>query len=361
VNKPSDPQDSSAPDAPARVHTLVRAPLPHDTLGRPMHDLRISVMDRCNFRCPYCMPKEQFHEHYRFLRSDERMSFAEIVRLARLFVGLGVRKLRLTGGEPLLRANLAELVGDLTTLPGVEDVAITTNGVLLERHAEELAANGLKRATVSLDTLDPALFRRMSGGFDGLEAVLSGIRAAQAAGLVPIKVNAVVQRGVNDTGVLELVEHFRGSGVIVRFIEYMDVGNRNHWRAQAVVPSKELHARIHARWPLVPRERNYRGEVAERYAFADGAGEIGFISSVTQPFCGACSRARLSSEGAFYTCLFAQHGLDLLAPLRAGADDETLTGLITRGWQVRADRYSEQRGLLNDSSGRKIEMYYIGG
>jgi cyclic pyranopterin phosphate synthase len=356
-----NPTDQLPATEPGTVRVLPRALLPRDTLGRPLHDLRISVMDRCNFRCPYCMPKEQFHEHYRFLRSDERLSFAEIVRLARLFVALGVKKLRLTGGEPLLRANLPELVGDLTMLPGVEDVAITTNGVLLARHAQELAANGLQRATVSLDTLDPALFRKMSGGFDGLESVLAGIRAAQAAALVPVKVNAVVQRDVNEQGVLELVEHFRGSGVIVRFIEYMDVGNRNHWQRAAVVPSRELHARIHARWPLVALEQNYRGEVASRYGFADGAGEIGFISSVTQPFCGSCSRARLSSEGTFYTCLFANHGLDLRAPLRQGADDAALTALIRDNWLARRDRYSEERERSPGKHERKIEMYYIGG
>jgi GTP 3',8-cyclase len=333
---------------------------PHDTLGRPLHDLRISVMDRCNFRCPYCMPKEEFHEHYRFLRSDERLSFPEIVRLARVFVTLGVRKLRLTGGEPLLRANLAELIGDLTTLPGVEDVALTTNGVLLARHAEELSANGLQRVTVSVDSVDREVFRRMSGGFDGLEAVLEGIRAAQAAGLNPIKVNCVVQRGVNDHTVLDLVQHFRGSGVIVRLIEYMDVGNRNHWSREAVVPSRELRDRIDARWPLEAVAENYRGEVARRHRFKDGGGEIGFISSVTQPFCGACSRARLSSEGVFYTCLFATEGLDLRPGLRAGADDGALRELIRARWVVRDDRYSERRDL-NQQARKKIEMYYIGG
>src|SRR5947209_14481850 len=275
-------------------------PAPRDTFARPMRDLRISVMDRCNFRCPYCMPRETYHEKYRFLGSHERLSFDEIVRLARLFVQLGVRKLRLTGGEPLLRANLADLIGDLTANPGVEDVALTTNGVLLAKRAAELKAAGLKRINVSLDSLDAEIFARLSGGFGGLEDVLDGIEHARRAGLEPIKINAVIQRGVNDHTALELVKHFRGTGVIVRFIEYMDVGNRNHWRQELVVPSKELVARISEHWPLRPLEREYRGEVAERYAFADGQGEVGFISSVTQPFCGDCSRARLSSDGVIY-------------------------------------------------------------
>src|SRR5215469_11309787 len=283
--------------APEVIVPLTRRPAPRDTRARPMRDLRISVMDRCNFRCPYCMPRETYHEKYRFLGSHERLSFDEIVRLARLFVQLGVRKLRLTGGEPLLRANLTDLIGDLTTIPGVDDVALTTNGVLLGKYASELKAAGLKRITVSLDSLDPEVFARMSGGFGSPAEVLDGIEHARRAGLEPIKINAVVQRGVNDHTVLELVERFRGTGVIVRFIEYMDVGNRNDWRQELVVPSKELMARIAARWPLEPLEREYRGEVAQRYAFADGGGEVGFISSVTQPFCGDCSRARLSSDG----------------------------------------------------------------
>src|SRR5688572_26925027 len=262
--------------------TTMRAP--RDTLARPLHDLRISVMDRCNFRCPYCMPREKFHESYRFMKSSERLSFEEIVRLARVFVQLGVRKLRLTGGEPLLRANLADLVGDLTSIPGIEDVALTTNGMLLAKYATELKAAGLNRITVSLDSLDPEVFARMSGGFGGLAEVLTGIEHARLAGLEPIKINAVIERGVNDEGALDLVEHFRGTGIIVRFIEYMDVGNRNDWRRDLVVPSRELAARIAARWPIVPLEPNYHGEVAERYAFADGRGEVGFISSVTQPF-----------------------------------------------------------------------------
>jgi cyclic pyranopterin phosphate synthase len=336
---------------------------PRDRLQRPMQDLRISVMDRCNFRCPYCMPRDTFHDQYRFLNSRERLSFDEIVRLARLFVRLGVRKLRLTGGEPLLRANLADLIGDLTSLPGVEDVALTTNGVLLAQHAAELKAAGLKRITVSLDSLDPEVFKRMSGGLGGVEDVLSGIEQAIRAGLAPIKINAVVQRGVNEQGVLDLVERFRGTGVIVRFIEYMDVGNRNDWQPALVVPSKELLEQIGARWPLEPREQQYRGEVAKRYAFSDGQGEIGFISSVTQPFCGSCSRARLSSDGVLYTCLFATQGTGLRDALRGGATEESLLELIRNVWLGRTDRYSEQRAELRKASddSPKIEMYYIGG
>jgi cyclic pyranopterin phosphate synthase len=334
---------------------------PRDTLGRPLHDLRISVMDRCNFRCPYCMPKETFHEHYRFLKSSERLSFEEIARLTRLFVDLGVKKVRLTGGEPLLRPNLGELVGELSAIEGVQDIALTTNAVLLAQHAAQLKANGLNRITVSLDSLDPEVFRQMSGGFGERDRVHEGIQAAVDAGLAPVKINAVIQRGVNDHMALELVERFRTSPIVVRFIEYMDVGNRNHWSLDRVVPSRELMERIHARWPLHAVEENYRGEVAERYAFDDGAGEIGFISSVTNPFCGACSRARLSSEGVFYTCLFATQGTDLRAPLRNGASDDELRNLIAGTWLQRSDRYSEQRAGLGEQPLRKIEMYYIGG
>jgi cyclic pyranopterin phosphate synthase len=345
------------------IHDIRGPQNPLDRLGRPLHDLRISVMDRCNFRCPYCMPKEQFHEHYRFLKSQERLSFEEIVRLARLFANLGVRKLRLTGGEPLLRTNLADLIGDLTDVPGIEDIALTTNGVLLGQHAVDLHANGLRRVTVSLDTLDKSIFTHMSGGFGALDQVLSGIAAAITAGLTPVKINTVIERGVNDHTVLDLVERFRGSPVIVRFIEFMDVGNRNNWRPEMVVPSRELAARIHARWPMQPISQNYRGEVAQRWRFDDGGGEVGFISSVSQPFCGACSRARLSSEGKFYTCLFATQGLDLRAPLRAGAADADILQLIRGVWSGRTDRYSELREELRRAApdSKKIEMNYIGG
>ncbi len=346
-----------------QVVPIARARGPRDTLGRPLHDLRISVMDRCNFRCPYCMPRDTFHDSYRFMKSAERLSHEEIVRLARLFVSLGVQKIRITGGEPLLRANLADLVGDLTALPGEPDIALTTNGVLLAKYASELKASGLARVTVSLDSLDPEIFRHLCGGFDELATVLDGIGHAQRAGLTPLKINTVIQRGVNDAGALDLAARFRGTGIVVRFIEYMDVGNRNQWQPGLVVPSAELHARIHARWPLAPLDRNYVGEVAQRYAYADGQGEIGFISSISQPFCGDCSRARLSSDGVLYTCLFATHGLDLRAPLRAGADDEELLAMIRGRWTARVDRYSELRATLRASAAQepKIEMNYIGG
>ncbi len=349
----------------SNVHVIHGKQNPRDQRGRPLHDLRISVMDRCNFRCPYCMPKEKFHEHYQFLKSQERLSFDEIVRLARLFAELGARKLRLTGGEPLLRTNLADLVGDLSAIPEIEDIALTTNGVLLARHAVDLQANGLNRVTVSLDTLDREIFARMSGGFAVLDQVLQGIDTAISAGLSPIKINTVVERGVNDHTVLDLVERFRGRPVIVRFIEFMDVGNRNDWRSDLVVPSRELAARIAERWPMHPVSENYRGEVAQRWRFDDGGGEIGFISSVTQPFCGGCTRARLSSEGKFYTCLFATHGLDLRAAMRGGASDPEILELIRGTWRGRSDRYSELRkDLRQDRKGsaeKKIEMYYIGG
>jgi cyclic pyranopterin phosphate synthase len=291
------------------------------------------------------------------------LSFEEITRLTRLFVDMGVQKVRLTGGEPLLRSNLSDLIGDLTAIEGVQDVALTTNGVLLAQHAVELKANGLNRITVSLDTLDPAIFKQMSGGMGDLDRVLDGVRAAQEAGLAPIKINSVIERGLNDHTALDLVERFRGTGVIVRFIEYMDVGNRNHWSLERVVPSRELVARIGQRWPLHPVDPNYRGEVAERYAFEDGLGEVGFISSITNPFCGDCTRARLSSEGVFYTCLFARTGVDLRAPMREGATDAELSQLISNTWLKRGDRYSEIRSSLKSGEQplRKIEMYYIGG
>ncbi len=347
-DRPSQPIPIAAPKAAA------------DARGRPLSDLRISVTDRCNFRCPYCMPRETFGEHYRFLAPAERLTFDEIGRLARRFAALGVKKIRLTGGEPLLRAGLAELVGELSAIDGIGDLAMTTNGVLLAQHAAPLAAHGLKRVTVSLDSLDPATFRRLSGGFDGLERVLDGIRAAQEAGLAPVKVNAVIQRGVNDDQALAMAEHFRGTGIVLRFIEYMDAGNRNDWQPALVVPSREIRDFIATRHPLTPVAGGYRGEVAERYAYADGAGEIGFISSVSQPFCGDCTRARLSSEGQFYTCLFATEGTDLRARLRDGTSDEELSALIRSVWRRREDRYSEIRREVAVPL-RKIEMYYIGG
>ncbi len=331
-----------------------------DRRARPLRDLRISVMDRCNFRCPYCMPEDKYHKDFEFLSSHERLSFDEIVRLARIFARLGVRKLRITGGEPLLRPALPDLVGDLSRIPGIDDVALTTNGILLAQHAAALKAAGLARVTVSLDSLDEQVFRAMSGGRGTPGRVLEGIREAAAAGLAPIKVNVVVKRGVNEHTVLDLVEHFRGTGVIVRCIEYMDVGTINHWRVDETVPSRELLGMLQARWPMVATQPNYHGEVAERYVFADGAGEVGFISSVSEPFCGSCTRARLSSDGQLFTCLFAATGTDLRGPLRAGADDDQLACVIDSVWRDREDRYSELRAAQS-GAGDRVEMYYIGG
>ena len=336
---------------------------PVDRFDRSLRDLRISVTDRCNFRCTYCMPEEKYHRHFKFLTTDERLSFEEILRLTRLFAATGVRKLRITGGEPLLRPALGDLIGDLRELPGIEEIALTTNGILLSQHAAGLKAAGLDRVTVSLDAIDKKIFREMSGGRGGLSRVFDGVNAALEAGLTPVKINAVVQRGVNDHAVPELLERFRGTGVIVRLIEYMDVGNINHWREIDTVPSSELRARIGERWPLRAERSNYDGEVATRYVYEDGAGEVGFISSVTEPFCGTCHRARLSSDGQLFTCLFAAAGTDLRQPMRDGASDEELAGIIHKVWTRRADRYSEMRAQLisNGREIQKMEMYYIGG
>ena len=334
---------------------------PHDLRGRTLTDLRISVIDRCNFRCPYCMPEDEYPRDHEFLSKADRLRFEEIERLAHIFVGLGVRKLRLTGGEPLLRRDLPELVRQLAAIPGAADLAMTTNGSLLAEKADALRAAGLNRITLSLDTLDPQIFRTMSGGRGDVDQVLAAIAAAERAGFASLKINAVVMRGVNDAHVQDLVEHFRGSGHIVRFIEYMDVGTCNDWQRELVVPSAELRERIGARWPLVALEANYGGEVAQRYAFADGGGEIGFISSVSEPFCGDCSRARLSADGRLYTCLFARAGHDLRGPMRAGASDDDLAGLIRAVWESRDDRYSELRSESRAADRSRVEMYEIGG
>jgi cyclic pyranopterin phosphate synthase len=340
---------------------LVLKTPPRDLRARALTDLRISVIDRCNFRCPYCMPEDEYPRDHEFLSKADRLRFEEIERLARIFVGLGVRKLRLTGGEPLLRRDLPELVRQLAAIPGAADLAMTTNGSLLAEKVEALRAAGLSRITLSLDTLDANTFRAMSGGRGDVDTVLAAIVAAERAGFAPLKINAVVMRGVNDTGVLDLVEHFRGSGHIVRFIEYMDVGTCNDWQRDLVVPSAELRARIDARWPLAALEANYGGEVAQRYAFADGGGEVGFISSVSEPFCGDCTRARLSADGRLYTCLFARSGHDLRGPMRAGASNDDLSGLIRAVWEARDDRYSELRNELRVTDRKRVEMYEIGG
>jgi len=342
---------------PHRLDTVA----PRDRRGRALHDLRISVIDRCNFRCPYCMPEDQYPRDHEFLSKAQRLRFEEIQRLATVFAGLGVRKLRLTGGEPLLRRELPVLVRELAAVAGIEDIALTTNGSLLAAQAEALRAAGLTRITLSLDTLDPATFRAMSGGRGEVADVLAAIAAAEAAGFGALKINVVVMRGTNDRHVLDLLAHFRGSGHVVRFIEYMDVGTCNDWRRDEVVPSAELRARIAARWPLVELAPNYGGEVARRWAFADGGGEIGFISSVTAPFCGDCTRARLSADGKLYTCLFANAGHDLRGPLRAGASDAELAGLIGAVWNARDDRYSEIRSAMPPAPREHVEMYSIGG
>jgi len=333
------------------------AVLPRDTLGRALHDLRVSVIETCNYRCPYCMPEGQTPEETALDRAS-RLDFDEIETAVRAFVRLGVSKLRLTGGEPLLRKDLPVLVARLAGISGVEDLALTTNASLLARQAQALRDAGLHRLTISLDALDPALFRALSGGRGEVGDVLAGIAAAEDAGFGPLKINCVVQRGVNDGEVLALVGHFRGTGHVLRFIEYMDVGNSNGWRRERVLGSAELRDRIAARWPLRALTPAYRGEVASRYVLEDGSGEIGFVSSVTEPFCGDCHRARLSADGQLFTCLFAGRGHPLRA--RIGEGEQALAAHIAGIWNVRADRYSELRA--GDGRDRKkIEMYYIGG
>ena len=332
---------------------------PTDTLGRPLHDLRISVTDRCNFRCSYCMPKEVFGRGHTFLPRHDVLTFEEIVRIAGVFAGLGVRKVRLTGGEPTLRRDLPSLVGQLAAIPGIE-IALTTNGSLLADLARPLAAAGLGRVTVSLDALDDTVFRAMNDVDFPVARVLAGIDAAVAAGLGPVKVNMVVKRGVNEHEVLPLARHFRGTGILVRFIEFMDVGATNGWRIDDVVPAAEIVRAIGAELPLEPVDPAYRGEVAGRHRYRDGSGEIGVISSVTRPFCGDCTRARLSADGSVYTCLFAAKGHDLRALLRAGANDGELRQAVEGIWSRRADRYSEIRSAA--TVGRdKVEMSFIGG
>jgi cyclic pyranopterin phosphate synthase len=331
---------------------------PRDQLGRHARDLRISVTDRCNFRCTYCMPKTVFGRDYPFLPRTDLLSFEEITRIARVAVANGVSKIRITGGEPLLRKGIEHLLEQLAKLP--VELTLTTNGVLLPQKAKSLRDAGLQRVTVSLDAMDDAVFRRINDADTSVAQVLDGIAAAEAAGLAPIKVNCVVQRGSNDDQILPLVRHFRGSGHILRFIEYMDVGTSNGWRLDDVVSARQILDRIHVEFPLETLDAQYPGEVAERWRFVDGQGEIGVIASVTQAFCRSCTRLRLSTEGKLYTCLFATRGHDLRALLRDGADDATLAQTLAGVWQARDDRYSELR-----QSGitplRKIEMSYIGG
>jgi cyclic pyranopterin phosphate synthase len=345
------------------THTIAR-----DRLGRQLRELRISVTDRCNFRCGYCMPEDSFRDETHFLPHAEILTFEEIVRLARVFVAdLGVHKLRLTGGEPLLRRELPKLVGFLAELRGVSDLALTTNGYLLADHARALHAAGLQRITVSLDSLEPEVFARMSGSSDAkanarLARVLAGIDAAIEAGFAQLKLNCVVIAGQNEDSLLALAERFRGTPHIVRFIEYMDVGTQNHWSGGEVVSAAEIVARIGARWPLEALPARHRGEVAQRFRYRDGRGEIGVIASVSQPFCGDCQRARLSADGRLLTCLFATEGCDLKQPLRAGESDAELSARLRAVWAARTDRYSELR--LPPSAARprrRLEMYQVGG
>ena len=359
------------PDArPVPLPSHTEAPQGHlqDRRGRPMRDLRISLTDRCNFRCSYCMPREVFDRDYPYLPHSELLSFEEITRLARQFVAHGVRKIRLTGGEPLLRKDVEVLIGQLARLRTTEgtpvELTLTTNGSLLARKAQALREAGLHRLTVSLDGLDDAVFRRMNDVDFPVSEVLAGIEAARAAGFGPVKVNMVVKRGSNEDQILPMARHFKGSGQVLRFIEYMDVGATNGWRMDEVLPSHEVIERISREMPLAPLAASAPGETAQRWAFADGSGEIGVISSVTQAFCGDCNRARLSTEGRLYLCLFAGQGHDLRALLRGGASDEQLATAIAQVWRGRDDRYSELRGAhaaMPEAGRRRVEMSYIGG
>lgn len=336
-----------------------------DGLQRPLRDLRISVTDRCNLRCTYCMPREIFDDNHEFLPRAELLTFEEIERLAGLSVRLGVRKIRLTGGEPLLRRGIEQLIERLARIETMEgkplEIALTTNAVLLARKARTLKDAGLSRVTVSLDGLSDVTFKRMSGTDVNVATVLNGIDAAQAAGFGPIKVNMVVKRGMNEHEILPMAEHFRHSNVVLRFIEFMDVGCTNDWKMEEVVPAREIIDRISARYPLEQTDPNYNGEVAERWRYADGGGEIGVIASVTRAFCHECSRARISTDGKLYTCLFANEGLDLREPLRSGESDRVISNLIADRWQRRDDRYSQLRHMETARVQNKIEMSYIGG
>ena len=362
---------SRVPLVPARLSAPTG--LLSDTLGRPLRDLRISVTDRCNFRCNYCMPSEIFDKDYAFLPQSSLLSFEEITRLAKIFVAHGVEKIRLTGGEPLLRKNLEVLIGMLAKLQTPEgrplDITLTTNGSLLARKAQSLKDAGLRRVTVSLDALDDAIFRSMNDVDFQVAEVLKGIDVAQKVGLAPVKINMVVKRGTNDDQILPLARHFRHSGAILRFIEYMDVGATNGWRMDEVLPSAQVIERLQAEFPLAAIDPNYSGETAERWRYLDGGGEIGVISSVTQAFCGKCNRARLSTEGKLFLCLFANQGHDLRALLRdTKYSDEQISGAVAHIWQGRSDRYSELRAALppdasvpGGDGARRVEMSYIGG
>lgn len=331
-----------------------------DSLSRPLRDLRVSVLDRCNLRCTYCMPEESLHGRGVFLPSHHLLSDGEIELVIRVFASLGVTKVRLTGGEPLLRPGFVDLVERISDIEGISDLALTTNAVLLPRHAAGLKKAGLSRITVSLDSLDETIFRSMAGGRGSVHEVLDGITAAQEAGFDRLKINTVVQRGINDGKVLDLVSHFRHTGHTIRLIEFMDVGNVNHWDRRLVVPNADLRKAIHDRWPLRPVAKQTMSETARRYEFTDGGGEIGFISSITEPFCGDCSRARVTADGTFYSCLFAAQGTRLRDRIRNGMDADDLTGFIRELWSKRADRYSELRNRLPAATPH-VEMYRMGG
>ena len=347
---------------PVKIMDLpTEAPRPvQDLRARPLRELRISVIDRCNFRCTYCMPADSLHGRGVFLPLDKLLTDHEMADLVTGFVALGVHKVRITGGEPLVRPGLPALIERLAAIDGLRDIALTTNGVLLPRHAQDLAAAGLTRVTVSLDSLDQEVLSEMSGGKGKLGEILAGIAAAEAAGFKRLKINVVVQRGVNDHTVLDLLAHFRGTGHSVRLIEYMDVGNSNHWKLDQVVPSAEWVKRIGERWPIEPVADGRATETARRYRYRDGQGEIGLISSITEPFCGGCTRARLTADGILYTCLFGTHGTNLLPLVRQSHDPATLRERIRAVWEKREDRYSEIRGELGAPS-RKVEMYRMGG
>ncbi len=333
---------------------------PRDQLKRPLRDLRISLLDQCNFRCTYCMPIKKYHKNYQFLSKNQRLDHDEIVRLVGILVPMGVSKIRLTGGEPLLDKNITRLIESINNIQGIDDLALTTNASLLKDKAKSLAKAGLNRITISLDSINQDVFFKMNGNRGKVSEVMQGIEAAENAGLLPIKINTVVQRGVNDHSVLDLLAHFRGTGHIVRLIEFMDVGTQNNWNRDSVVTANELLSMIENKWPVSPIEKTYKGEVAKRYVYDDGAGEIGFITSVSKPFCGDCSRARLSADGVLYTCLFASQGADIKSLLRSGASDEEIESEFTRIWLSRNDRYSEQRSG-SVAKTQKIEMYRMGG
>lgn len=332
-----------------------------DSLGRPLGDLRISVTDRCNFRCPYCMPSSIYGERYKFLPFKSQLTFDEIHRLAQIFAQLGVTKIRITGGEPLLRKGIEDLIQRLSTIDGIKDLTLTTNGYLLKEKAQRLKDSGLQRITISLDSIDDGIFQQMNGLQIPISRVLEGIEAAEDAGLSPIKINAVVQRGVNDHGLVPLASRFKGTGHIIRFIEYMDVGTKNGWKSSEVVSAKEIFQIINSSFPITPLPPNYKGEVANRYKYIDGDGEIGIIGSVSNPFCNNCTRLRLSTDGKIYLCLFSDIGYDLKNSLRAGGTDFEIEQKLIKIWRSRDDRYSEQRSAFGGTQRQKVEMFQIGG